>query len=173
MAFTEKLFLLLFMVAFTADEASSGKFRWDLFTLLSTDHYNFMAVKKLLKPVLAQIFVIFQTMGHITILKTTIRAASVALCIIENAVATYTTISFWGLTAKNHHKKSPAMTNKQNWIFWRNVKTGVTRTLDVRDTSYIMCHKTGFASVSSQQSRPVTELELCLHILIILTLLTP
>ena len=168
MAFTEKLFLLLFMVAFTADEASSGKFRWDLFTLLSTDHF-----KKLLKPVLAQIFVIFQTMGHITILKTTIRAASVALCIIENAVATYTTISLRGLTAKNYLKRNPARTNKQMWIFWIHVKTGVTKTLDVRDTLYIMCHKTGFASVSSQQSRPVTELELCLHILIILTLLTP
>ena len=172
MAFTEKLFLLLFMVAFTADEASSGKFRWDLFTLLSTDHYK---VEKLLKPVLAQIFVIFQTMGHITILKTTIRAASVAQCIIENAVATYTTISLRGLTAQNYQQKRPARTNKQMWIFWRNVKTGVTRTLDVRDTSYIMCHKTGFASVSSQQIRPVSELKLCLHMLMLtlLTLITP
>ena len=122
-----------------------------------------ISVKKLLKPVLAQIFVIFQTMGHITILKTTIRAASVAQCIIENAVATYTTISLRGLTAKNYQQKRPARTNKQMWIFWRNVKTGVTRTLDVRDTLYVMCHKTGFASVSSQQTRPVTDLELCFN----------
>ena len=129
-------------------------------------------VKKLLKPVLAQIFVIFQTMGHITILKTTIRAASVALCIIENAVATYTTISLRGLTAKNYLKRNPARTNKQMWIFWIHVKTGVTKTLDVRDTLYIMCHKTGFASVNSQQTRPVPELQVCLHMLMILTLMT-
>ena len=131
-----------------------------------------ISVKKLLKPVLAQIFVIFQTMGHITILKTTIRAASVALCIIENAVATYTTISLRGLTAKNYLKRNPARTNKQMWIFWIHVKTGVTKTLDVRDTLYIMCHKTGFASVNSQQTRPVPELQVCLHMLMILTLMT-
>ena len=158
--FTEKVCLTFFMVAYTADEASSGKFGSDLFTSMATDHCNL--VKKLLKPVLAQIFVIFQTMGHITILKTTIRAASVALCIIENAVVTYTTISL--RSAKTTHQKfSPAKTNKQMWIFWRNVKSCVTRTLDVRDTLYIMCHKTGFASVSSQQTRPVTDLELCFN----------
>ena len=158
--FTEKVCLTLFMVAYTRDEALSGKFGSYLFTSMETDHCNL--VKKLQKPVLAQIFVIFQTMGHITILKTTIRAASVALCIIENAVVTYTTVSL--RSAKTTHQKfSPAKTNKQMWIFWRNVKSCVTRTLDVRDTLYIMCHKTGFASVSSQQTRPVTDLELCFN----------
>ena len=168
MMFTEKVCLTFFMVAYTADEASSGKFGSYLFTSMETDHCNF---KKLLKPVLAQIFVIFQTMGHITILITTIRAASVALCIIENAVVTYTTVSL-RLAKTTHQKFSPARTNKQMWIFWRNVKTCVTRTLDVRDTLYIMCHKTGFASVNSQQTRPVPELKLCLHMLMILTLMT-
>ena len=114
MMFTEKVCLTFFMVAYTRDEALSGKFGSYSFTSMETDHCNF---KKLLRPVLAQIFVIFQTMGHITILKTTNRAASVALCIIENAVATYTTISLRGLTAKNYLKRNPARTNKQMWIF--------------------------------------------------------
>ena len=39
--FTEKVCLTFFMVAYTADEASSGKFGSDLFTPMATDHCNF------------------------------------------------------------------------------------------------------------------------------------
>ena len=59
MMFTEKVCLTFFMVAYTADEASSGKFGSDLFTSMATDHCNFMAVKKLLMQVLAKIFLYF------------------------------------------------------------------------------------------------------------------